>query len=67
MDFLGDIIATPDPPGVDLERWKQVIAGHPNLTLAAPVVGINPSRKGRSPTIRIPERRGCGSAAPMWG
>jgi len=42
MEFLGDIVASPDPPGVDLERWKQVIAGHPNLAPAAPVVGINP-------------------------
>jgi hypothetical protein len=42
MEFLGDIVASPDPPGVDLERWKQVIAEHPNLAPAAPVVGINP-------------------------
>jgi hypothetical protein len=46
VDFLGAIIATPDPPGVDLERWKQVIAGHPNLAPVSPRVGINPFTKG---------------------
>ena len=46
MEFLGDIVATPDPPGVDLERWKQVIAEHPNLAAVPPRIGINPFTRG---------------------
>jgi hypothetical protein len=46
MDFLGSIKAQADPPGIDLERWRAVIASHRNLAAVEPVVGVNPFTKG---------------------
>jgi hypothetical protein len=46
MNLFGAITATPDPPGVDLEQWTQVIAGHPNLVPVSPKVGTNPFTRG---------------------
>lgn len=42
MDYLGSIEALAEPPGVDLDRWRQVIETHPNLKPVAPQPGINP-------------------------
>jgi hypothetical protein len=45
MDFLGSIKTQADPPGIDLERWRAVIASHRNLAAVEPVVGVNPFTK----------------------
>jgi hypothetical protein len=42
MNFLGTVTAHPDPPGIDLERWRQLIAAHPSLEPVAPKLGVNP-------------------------
>jgi hypothetical protein len=31
MEFIGSIVAAPNAPGVDKERWVAVIKEHPNL------------------------------------
>ena len=46
MDFLGSITAAPDAPGIDLGRWVQLIASHPNLATFPSRDGINPFTKG---------------------
>ena len=45
MDYLGTIKAAADPTGIDLERWRGLIAGHVTLSAVAPVEGINPFTK----------------------
>ena len=45
MNFRGTITKIPDPPGVDFDRWRQVIAAHPNLQPVAPKMGLNPFTK----------------------
>jgi hypothetical protein len=48
--FLGSITAPRDAPGIDLGidlgRWIQLIARHPNLVACPSREGINPFTKG---------------------
>src|SRR4029077_21220626 len=44
--FVGSITAAPDAPGIDLERWKLLIAMHPNLAPVPSREGVNPFTKG---------------------
>src|SRR3954470_24943411 len=45
MDFLGEIVREPDPPGIDNRRWIDLIREHPNLVPPEPREGINPFTK----------------------
>jgi hypothetical protein len=45
MDILGAIRSEPDPPGVDRQRWIDLIRQHPNLATPLPREGINPFTK----------------------
>jgi hypothetical protein len=45
MDYLGRITTQSEPPTVDLQRWIELIAWHPNLAPVKPVTGVNPFTK----------------------
>lgn len=45
MDFIGQIVREPDPPGIDNQRWIDLIRRHPNLLPPEPKQGINPFTK----------------------
>ena len=49
MEFLGEIISEPDPPGISNDRWVELIPGHPNLEAGAPLV-----KEGTNPFTRKP-------------
>jgi hypothetical protein len=49
MDFLGAILAEPDPPGINNGHWIEMIREHPNLGPVPPREGINPFT--RKPTV----------------
>jgi hypothetical protein len=53
MDFVGEIVREPDPPGIDRQRWIDLIREHPNLVPPQPREGISPFTK-RSMTINPP-------------
>lgn len=54
MNFLGRIAASPDPPGIDRERWLSLIRDRPELDPPAPRTVINPFTK-QPTTIHPPE------------
>lgn len=45
MDFIGEIVHEPDPPGIDNERWIDLIRQHPNLTPPETREAVNPFTK----------------------
>ena len=45
MDFIGEILSDPDPPGIVNQRWIELIREHPNLEPVPPRQGINPFTK----------------------
>jgi hypothetical protein len=45
MDFIGQIVREPDPPGIDKKRWFALIGRHPNLALPEPKEGVYPFTK----------------------
>ena len=45
MAYLGRIVTKCNPPSVDLQRWLEVIAHHPNLSPLPPREGQNPFTK----------------------
>ena len=45
MEHFGRIISEPDPPGIDNQRWVELIGQHPNLVLFQPGYGMNPFTK----------------------
>jgi hypothetical protein len=45
MDFIGEIVREPDPPGIDRQSWIGLIREHPNLVPPEPHEGINPFTK----------------------
>jgi hypothetical protein len=45
MDFIGEIVREPDPPGIDNQRWIDLIREHPNLVPPEPHEGISPFTK----------------------
>jgi hypothetical protein len=45
MDFIGEIVREPDPPGIDNQRWIDLIREHSNLVPDEPREGINPFTK----------------------
>ena len=45
MDFIGEIVREPDPPGIDNQRWIDLIREHPNLVPPEPREGISPFTK----------------------
>ena len=49
MHFLGSITSPPDPPGIDLRQWTDLIATHPSLVRFPDREGVNPFT--RTPTI----------------
>jgi hypothetical protein len=43
MDFIGEIISEPDPPGINKELWAKLIDDHPCLErFPSAKEGINP-------------------------
>src|SRR5258708_8113053 len=42
MDFIGEIVREPDPPGIDNPRWIELIREHPNLVPPEPCEAISP-------------------------
>ena len=42
MEYIGQILAEPDPPGISKQRWVDLIREHPNLGAHPPRQGINP-------------------------
>ena len=46
MRILGSIASPPDPPGIDLGQWTDIIAVHPSLVRFADREGVNPFTKG---------------------
>lgn len=42
MDFIGQIVRDPDPPGIDKKHFLDLIGRHPNLGPGTPKEGINP-------------------------
>ncbi len=42
MEFIGQILSEPDPPGISKQRWVDLIREHPNLENVPPRQGINP-------------------------
>jgi hypothetical protein len=42
MAFFGEILSEPDPPGINKQRWLEIIREHPNLAPIPPKKGINP-------------------------
>jgi hypothetical protein len=49
MDFIGEIQAKPDPPGINNAQWIEMIHEHPSLEPVPPREGINPFT--RKPTV----------------
>lgn len=49
MQYLGAIRAAADPPGINQERWIELIRTHPALVHPEPIAGINPIT--RKPTF----------------
>ena len=45
MDLIGTIAAEQDPPGIDAERWIELIGTHERLVPLNPVAGMNPFTK----------------------
>ena len=45
MDLIGEIVREPDPPGIDNQRWIDLIREHPNLAPPEPREGISPFTK----------------------
>jgi hypothetical protein len=45
FDIIGEIVREPDPPGIDNQRWIDLIRGHPNLVPPEPREAINPFTK----------------------
>lgn len=44
-DLIGEIARDPDPPGIDIRRWIDLIREHPLLAPPEPREGINPFTK----------------------
>ena len=42
MEYIGQILSEPDPPGINNQRWIDLIREHPNLQTSQPKQGINP-------------------------
>jgi hypothetical protein len=42
MEFIGQIVAEHDPPGISRPRWIELIREHPNLARFEPREAINP-------------------------
>ena len=42
MEYIGQILAEPDPPGIRKQRWVDLIREHPSLENVPPHQGINP-------------------------
>jgi hypothetical protein len=53
MDFIGEVVGEPDPPGVNRQRWIDLIREHLNLVPPEPREAVNPFAK-RSMMIRPP-------------
>src|SRR3954451_957850 len=51
MDFIGEIVREPDPPGIDNRRWIDLIREHPNLVQPEAREATNPFTK-RSMVIK---------------
>jgi len=45
MEWLGSIASLPDPPGIDLRQWTELISTHPSLVPFADREGLNPFTK----------------------
>src|SRR3954452_24648961 len=45
MDLIGEIVREPDPPGIDNQRWIDLIREHPNLVPPEPREAISPFTK----------------------
>jgi hypothetical protein len=45
FDLIGEIVRSPDPPGINRQRWIDLIREHPNLVPPEPREGINPFTK----------------------
>jgi hypothetical protein len=52
MEFIGEIVSEPHPPGINKQRWIDLIHEHPNLVAPEPRQGINPFTK--KPTVIQP-------------
>lgn len=48
-DFIGEIKRAPDPPGIDKQRWIDLIREHPNLVPPEPREAISPFTNRPSP------------------
>jgi len=44
-DLIGEILSEPDPPGIDFQRWIEIIREHANLAPPPAKEGINPFTK----------------------
>lgn len=51
MDLIGENVREPDLPGIDNQRWIDLIREHPNLAQPEPREGISPFTK-RSMVIK---------------
>jgi hypothetical protein len=51
FDLIGEIVRSPDPPGISRQRWIDLIREHPNLVPPEPVKATSPFTK-RSMVIR---------------
>ena len=49
MTWLGTITSPPDPPGIDQQKWFDLITAHPSLVRSPDREGLNPFT--RAPTI----------------
>src|SRR6516225_725378 len=45
FDIIGEIVREPDPPGIDNQRWIDLIREHPNLVPPEPREAISPFTK----------------------
>jgi hypothetical protein len=52
MEYIGQIVAEPDPPGIDHRQWMELIGELPCLAPGEPKEGINPF--ARSPMLFRP-------------
>jgi hypothetical protein len=55
MDFIGEIVREPDPPGIDNRRWIDLIHEHPHLVSPEPQEATSPFTKRRMVIKPLPD------------